>query len=92
MDDRRLDGTPTETWANTILYRLAIALGAQPEADGSLRVDPDVILDEAIEHIQAWHDDAHFVSEMTLTDPIDQIVYTGNVPFGMSTEHFTEEI
>ncbi len=92
----RLETSPPETWANTILYRLAIALGVAKAGDGTIQIDPDVILEQAIEHIEAWRDDRcfgpTFVSDQTLTDPVDQIVYTGNVPYGMAAEHLTDEL
>lgn len=49
--DVTLAATPNETWANTILGRLAVALGHRFK-DGVMEVDPDAILDDAVEHIE----------------------------------------
>jgi hypothetical protein len=94
IQDVKLADSPQTTWGNTILYRLALALGVVPAGDGMIEVDPDDILEQAEEHIRAWADDRVFTTDYTLTtaDPVEQIVYTGNVPFGMATEHLTDEL
>lgn len=60
VESVRLEDSPAETWANTILYRLAIALGVPRSEDGSIIVDPDEVLEQAEEHINAWRDDRCF--------------------------------
>ena len=50
----KLADTPEETWANTILYRLATALGEEPMPGTNVIVaDADAILDAAIRKIEA---------------------------------------
>lgn len=49
MTNYTLDDTPVETWGNTILYRLAEALEYPKDAAGGYTVDPDEILDDALE-------------------------------------------
>lgn len=51
-DVAALSDNPAETWANTILYRLALAIGHHP-IDGRLLVDPDEILAHAEAAIRA---------------------------------------
>lgn len=87
VESIRLEDSPAETWANTILYRLAIALGVAEAGDGTIQVDPDDILEAAEEHIRAWADDECFTDVRTYADLVDQVVYTGRIPYGLSTEH-----
>lgn len=47
-----LSETPDEAWSNTILYRLAWALGYSPGFMRTFTLDPDKILSEAIEMIE----------------------------------------
>jgi hypothetical protein len=50
---------PVDTWANTILFELAEALGYQVNyATQSITADPDEILDEATELIWRYRDAA----------------------------------
>ena len=46
--DTKLANQPNEFWANTILYRLAYALGERPNEAGILQVDPDKLLEEVL--------------------------------------------
>jgi hypothetical protein len=42
-----LTDTPQETWANSILWRLCLALGWVDPGDGVVNVDPEKVLQEA---------------------------------------------
>lgn len=55
MGDLKLANTPPETWVNTIMYRLAEALGHEA-TDGVIRADLDEILEEAVETIWRYKD------------------------------------
>lgn len=55
----RLEEIPSEYWGNTILFRLALELGyVGEEVDGELTidVDPDKVLEEALEIIWRYND------------------------------------
>ena len=58
MIDHTLASTPPETWGNTILYRLAQALGHAPAEPNfaPIAVDPDELLEEALEIIWRYQD------------------------------------
>lgn len=47
MTGNTLQTSPENTWGNTILYRLAEALGLAPEEDGVYRINPDYVLQMA---------------------------------------------
>lgn len=61
----KLADSPPETWANTILYQLAIALGYKPHGHGDslndpnliINADPDEVLKEALQAIEAAKED-----------------------------------
>lgn len=46
-----LSETRGEYWVNTILYRLARALGYEPDETGTYTLNPDELLDEAVHSI-----------------------------------------
>ena len=58
MKPHTLAETPPETWGNTILYRLAQALGHAPEEANfaPIEADPDELLEEALEIIWRYQD------------------------------------
>jgi hypothetical protein len=50
----RLEDTDTDTWGNTILWKLGVALGDVERGSGSAVVNPDDILEKALEIINQW--------------------------------------
>lgn len=52
-----LSETRGEYWVNTILYRLARALGYEPDETGAYTLDPDELLNEAVSSIERGQDD-----------------------------------
>ena len=53
IQEVKLENTPPETWANTIIGRLALAIGEEFNDEGRMTVSPDQIL-EAVED-RLWH-------------------------------------
>lgn len=51
-----LSDTRGEYWVNTILYRLARALGYEPDETGTFTLDPDELLNEAVDTIHIARD------------------------------------
>lgn len=49
--DVRLLETPVDTWANTILWKLAVATGMAKRESGKADVNPDEVLDKALDLI-----------------------------------------
>lgn len=57
MNERKLADTPPETWGNTILHRLAFAIGEYPvDGNGTITADPDEVLENALEIIWRYQD------------------------------------
>lgn len=52
----KLEESPPETWGNTILWKLADALGRERDAHGGFTVDADELLEEALEIIWRYQD------------------------------------
>jgi len=52
--EARLLDTPSDTWANTILWKLAVATGDARRGYGSAIVNPDDLIDKVMDIIEQW--------------------------------------
>jgi hypothetical protein len=56
VTDWKLEGTNTDTWGNTVLWELGVAIGMIPEDADKVVVDADAILDLALEYIWRYRE------------------------------------
>ena len=57
--DVRLNETPVDTWANTILWKLAVVTGNATRGTGGCEIDPDEILNQALELIELAREEGY---------------------------------